>query len=173
MTTDSGDGDEMFEGEPTWLHKMGDYLEWKVLGPNIRDPYQTPLTDKQLEQMLTSEDSLKRHLNLRCLCDGYEVLLIRNLAKPTIRTDHPCLTTLTQAEAISYVDEVGLNEVVTEEMNHIRNEIQEELKRRKAESKKRRAMRPVSNAPTPFAPAPEAKPEPPKARDQSYRIMKK
>lgn len=118
------------EPSPNWFDLMGTAIRWKILGPEINNPFRTPLSDRTLVELAHRPNALLRNFNLRCMCEGYEVLLIRNLATPIFVTDHPCIAVLPEREVFAYLDRMGIMRQLEEEMARCREEIAAELKRR-------------------------------------------
>ena len=115
---------------------MQGYLKWKVRGPDIHNPFAPPISNVQLNRLVHEDDYLRENIELRCTCDGYEVMLLTNLNKPRVRCDHPCLNVLTRREIIDAVGRHGLDEMVQTELKKIREDLAQELERRSKEKEK-------------------------------------
>jgi hypothetical protein len=114
----------------TWFDHMTGYLKWKVLGPDINNPYKTPLPYHSLNRMTIQQDYLAQYIQIRCMCDGYEVMVIANPANPRIISNHPCISTLDHTVIVDYIHRAGLDQFIESEMDRIRNEIKEHLGKR-------------------------------------------
>jgi hypothetical protein len=117
-------------GEDHWLSKMDGHLDWRVIPPPIRDPYSIPLTDLVLDAMSKNTAVIKKHMKVRCLCEGHELLMISNLCAPSVRTDHPCLSHLTRNEVLLCFDQFNLWALVDAAIERVQQEVAEELHRR-------------------------------------------
>ncbi len=177
-------GEEQVEvGEhQTWLDKMGTYLRWKVIGPDIKNPFAPAISDMALRRVLAEPQLMYEQLDLRCTCDGHEVLYMRNIARPFIRSDHPCIRLLNQVDLLDAISRQDINDLIAEEADRIYQEFKEEFEKRKTtktksqalerggktvkeikmESNERRKLEAALDLPDKF-----------KGKDQHFRIMKK
>lgn len=121
--------------EETWFDKMAGYLHWKIIGPDINNPYTPRMSDKILSELAYQQDALRRRLVLRCMCDGYEVLQIKNLCSPMVKTDHPCISSISAPDLLSYLLREGIEDRINQEVARIQAEMKEELKRREQEDR--------------------------------------
>ena len=125
------------EEEDTWIDKMQGYLKWKVNGPEFHNPYAPRISDAQLNRMVASSTYLRENIELRCTCDGYEVLLLKNLEKPRVRCDHPCLNVLTRRQIIDAIGRYGIQDFLESELGKIRRDLVEEIERRKKDKNRK------------------------------------
>ena len=125
-----------------WLLKMDEYLNWKIVGPDINNPYAAPLSTATVASLAREKDALKKLFVLRCLCEGYEVLLVRNLTHPSIETDHPCLSGMSKQKLFEFLGEKGISEKIEAEVDRVQQEFLDELSKRETveskESKKKK-----------------------------------
>lgn len=146
---------------------MEGYLHWKIIGPDINNPYAPKMPDRVLTELAHREDSLRRRLSIRCMCDGYEVMFIRNLGSPSVKTDHPCIGDLSIPQIFDYLEREGIEARVQQEVLRIQAELREELKRREQE-----------DAEAPIVPIIKPKKKkgqahPPKSNEGGYRIVRR
>lgn len=116
-----------------WFEKMDGYLHWKAIGPEIHAPYRAPLSDRVLVDLAYRSNALLRLIDLRCMCDGFEVLHIKNLTSPIFITDHPCISVIPKFEMIDYLERSGIMKIVDDEVEKKRGEILAELAKRDLE----------------------------------------
>jgi hypothetical protein len=137
------------EAPKNWFEQMEGFLDWKIIGPDLNNPFKPPISDIALHELATKRESLRKKMDLRCLCDGHEVLLIRNLGTPFLKTDHPCISKISRMEILDYLKRAGLEELILQEMERIQKEIEEELARRQIkaqEDAERRAAQGLGGA---------------------------
>jgi hypothetical protein len=127
----SGDNLENSTGGSTWFDLMTGYLKWKVIGPDIQNPFKTPQTLANLHRMLTQRDFLCQHVSVRCMCDGYEVMMIVNPNLPRIVSNHPCINTMPLGDIIDYLQRNNLDDFIEKELERIQVEIREHIEERK------------------------------------------
>lgn len=126
MTTNSEPNDGNNQAL-TWLGHMSDCLVWKVVGPPLDNPYAPKIPYKTLLAMANDRLVLKRHVQLRCLADGFEVMLIKNFAALDIETNHPCLVRLTATELIEYLERTGVRAEIESSMDAIQEQVKERV----------------------------------------------
>ena len=56
------------DAEPNWFDKMDGYLNWKILGPDINNPYAPYMSDKMLADIAYRDEAIRAHLILKCMC---------------------------------------------------------------------------------------------------------
>jgi hypothetical protein len=110
-----------------WFEKMDGFLDWKIISPDLFSPFRPLLTDIKIQELAFNKNALKRMIDLRCLCDGHEVLLIKNARSPAIKTDHPCIAVLTKDEILQHMARIE------HEVERIQKILQEEITQRDQE----------------------------------------
>jgi hypothetical protein len=113
-----------------WLDKMQSFLTWSIKGPEFDNPYASPISDKLLVAMIENFEILQEHITVRCTCDGAQILTIRNLAKPIVKTDHPCVNSLTQLEILMAAERLGVPKIIVDQASRIREVLLRELRER-------------------------------------------
>ena len=125
-----------------WFQKMDGLLDWKVIGPDIYNPFQKPFSDSALSELIDNKEKLKGLLDIRCLVDGYEVMIVRNLAAPRIRSDHPCIAAMPKWEILEAMEAQEVHAKVSETLDKIQGQMREEMERRDAEAAERYGTEP-------------------------------
>ncbi|RIL11798.1 MAG: hypothetical protein DCC75_01640 [Proteobacteria bacterium] len=148
-----------------WLEKMGSCLSWKVIGPDIHNPYAPVLPERMLFELAYRTERLKKILTVRCMCEGYEVMQIKNLQSPMIITDHPCVNAMTYAEIYEFLEEYGVNKKVEEEITRIQEEIKALLGKKEQEEENDKSPKARKNKP--------GKKESQKVGNKGFRVIKK
>lgn len=122
--------EEVFLPADHWLYKMDGYLDWRVVGPQINNPYEIAFPDRVLDAMVKYRDVVRSHIKVRCLCDGHEVLRIDNLAMPILYTDHPCLVGTQRRVVIGFLTFFGIEDEIERTIDRVQEEVREELNKR-------------------------------------------
>ena len=128
----------MTEGqeEESFLVRMHSFLQWKVLAPDVSNPFERKFSDKALQELANDKEVLMKYLELKGLMDGDEVFhLVGIKAIKEVKTDNPYIRSMTKAEIKQYLQDYGIMEVVNQQMDDIQRTYQEELQRRAAENK--------------------------------------
>ncbi len=115
----------------TWFDLMTGYLKWKVIGPDINNPFKAPIPLSNLSRMLNQRDYLCQHVTIRCMCDGYEVMMIINPNIPRIVSNHPCISTIPVGVIVDYLQRHHLDQVIESELEKLEAEIREHVEHRK------------------------------------------
>ena len=125
-----GDPTRSAQKRANWFEQMDGFLSWKLVPPNITDPFSPPIPDHVLQELARNARALRRLCTVRCLCDGYEIMSIKNLSAPIIRTDHPCITSMPRRDILGFLKRSGISQRIDEEIRNVRAQIEEELQRR-------------------------------------------
>jgi hypothetical protein len=115
----------------TWFDLMTGYLKWKVIGPDINNPFKPPIPLANLSRMLNQREYLCQHVTIRCMCDGYEVMMIVNPNLPRVVSNHPCISTIPIAHIIDYLQRYHLDDFIEAELEKLEAEIREQVEHRK------------------------------------------
>ncbi len=113
-----------------WLDKMQSFLTWSIKGPEFDNPYASPISDKLLVAMIENFEVLQEHITVRCTCDGAQILTIKNIAKPIVKTDHPCVNDLSATEILMAAERLGVPKIIVEQASRIREVLLRELRER-------------------------------------------
>lgn len=112
-----------------WLEQMSSCLTWKVVGPDISNPFQPPFALEALQLLVERREKLNEKIEIRCLADGFEVLAVKNYHRLDIQTDHPCLTKLSRSDLDSYLKESGVAGVINAHVDKIEEQLRQEVER--------------------------------------------
>lgn len=119
--------------EKTWFEKMEGYLNWKIITPDLSNPFRPYMSDKALSDLSESEDRIRKLFDIKCFCDGYEIFTLKNYLAPRCVTEHPSLTKVTVDEVMALLEVQGVTQKVEEELEKVKIGISEELQRRQKE----------------------------------------
>jgi len=153
----------------TWFDYMTGYLKWKIIGPDIHNPFNTLPPLHILRRMSQQIDFLSQYVHIRCLCDGYEVMNIQNPCSPRVVTDHPSIAKLSITEIGSYMEREGLDQHVADEMARLQEDILTLLTRNEAAltaEESRTSLLPKGLKPKDHSPKPAPK-------GSQYRIIRR
>lgn len=114
--------------EVEWFQRMGDALKWRLITPDFTSPFRPSYSDLTLSNFAKSIDALLKACELKCICEGYEVLHARNLKAFIISTDHPCLTSLKNGDFAYYLRESGIFQDIVTQLESVQEMLRAELK---------------------------------------------
>ena len=126
-----GHSSDSVEEGSTWFDLMTGYLKWKVIGPDIHNPFKPPIPLSNLSRMLSQREYLCQHVTIRCMCDGYEVMMIVNPYLPRIVSNHPCISQIPVGDIIDYLQRHNLDDFIGAELEKLEAEIREHVEQRK------------------------------------------
>ncbi len=149
----------------TWLELMEGSLNWKIIGPDVKNPYGPILSYRNLLDLANRPEAVRRQLSLKCLVDGYEILMVINLVNPILSTDHPCLTKMSREELFEYIEDYGIEDRIQAEIKRIQDDVRQLLARKDNEPEQN-SKSPRKNKKYKGKPLPRAK-------DSRYRIVRK
>jgi hypothetical protein len=156
----------------TWFDQMTGYLKWKVLGPDINNPFMKPIALHTLNRMAANRDYLNQHIQVRCMCDGYEVMMISNPSQPKIISNHPCITGMDRSAIVEYIRRVALDDFIDQEIDRIEEEIRNHLRDRAKEKDETTEFLTAAKRAKASTPGIQ-KPEKEKSGSQNFRIVKR
>jgi hypothetical protein len=113
-----------------WFSKMDGYVDWRVVAPQIHNPYQKPLSDQMLSSMVRNRETVKKMMKLRCLADGHEILIVESLGALRFSTSHPCLSGVSKREIRACLEQFGINKEIETEIDKVQSAARDELTRR-------------------------------------------
>ena len=126
----------------SWFDKMEGSLQWKFIPPELSNPYKPAISDQTLQEWFDNPSALRKASAIKVICDGFEILYMKNLIAPMICSDHPCISGLPQSEILDYIARSSVHGKIEEDLLKIRAEIEEELKKRRAIQKSRAVLMP-------------------------------
>ena len=169
------EGKEILEAlHRTWFDQMTGYLKWKILGPDINNPFKKPIPLHTLNRMASNREYLNQHIQVRCMCDGYEVMIISNPSQPRVISNHPCITGMDRGAIVDYIKRVALDEFIDQEIDRIEEEIRNHVRgRAKEKDETTEFLTAAKEAKAKPATPGIAKPEKDRAGGQNFRIVKR
>jgi|GEM_PF-5050486 len=142
-----------------WFEQMDGSLTWKLVPPEMMNPFHPPVDDIVLEDLVQSINALRGLCGVKCQVEGFEVLHIKNLQNPMMCTDHPCIATMPHRVILDFMNAAGISDRLAAEIEDIQRQISHELRRREAEARRHGPvfkLRPVSKKPKVETPKPSS-----------------
>lgn len=123
-------GEREFSKEVEWFIRMEGALSWRIVPPDLWSPYRPVVSERVLAELAYHKEALMSAFEVKCFCDGYEVLRVKNLKMPLLVTEHPCLTGIKYEELKRYWEFEGINIQIDEEISNIQKALREQLDKR-------------------------------------------
>ncbi len=114
--------------EQNWLELMTGYLNWRIIPPDVISPFAPVISYPIMCQLAEDKEALLHLCHVKCFCDGFEVLHIKDLRSPMFCTDHPSLTTLAPEAIFEYMRVQGVLDRVALELEELQTMIKEKVK---------------------------------------------
>ena len=77
--------------------------------------------------MVSQRDFLCQYIHVRCICDGFEVMVMYNPHNPRIQSDHPCISQIPDKTVIEYIRDKEIDKMIWAEVDRIHEEVKAHL----------------------------------------------
>lgn len=114
--------------EQNWLMRMHSFLQWKLVCPELNNPYERKFSEKAIKELSEDLEVLKRYSKIRGLMDGEEIICISDLTKFEISTEHPSLSKLHRNEVKGYLETSGVLKDLEAELRETQSSYKQALK---------------------------------------------
>ena len=118
--------------ERDWLEKMHTALKWSLVGPNIRNPFDSHVTPEKIEEYSNDRSALMEVCQAQAVMDDTSIIKITDLTNLKFETLHPNLMSLAVDDLNNYLTEKGIWNFIVQELKRMQKECQTELARRSA-----------------------------------------
>jgi len=118
--------------EHEWLDKMHSTIVWRLIGPNIKNPFDSNVTETKLEDYSTDRSTLMEVCEVQAYMDETVILKVLDLTDLTIETVHPNLVNLDRDSLSRYLKESGVWDFIEDEFKKLQEECRVEFEARKA-----------------------------------------
>ena len=117
--------------EYTWLEKSHPNIKWRLIGPNIRNPFDSLTTDLKLESYTSDRYALMEVCQVMAIMDESTILKITDLDSLQFLTEHPNLVSLQREDLDAYLKTSGVWDKISADFNELQKECRRELDARK------------------------------------------
>lgn len=114
-----------------WLVKNHPSIRWRLIGPNIKNPFDSTASDQKLEAYANDKSILMEACQVHGLMDDTLVLKITDLTILKFDTEHPNLNNLSGDDLDSYLKQAGVWKIIDQEFKKLQQSCEEELEVRK------------------------------------------
>ncbi|MCB0352815.1 MAG: hypothetical protein KDD64_04795 [Bdellovibrionales bacterium] len=126
--------EEAASSQLEWLRKNNDSLKWRLIGPNIKNRFDSSVSVDKLEEFLRDRHLLAESCSFAACMDDVEVLRVMDLYRFDGRTEHPYLVGIQQEDIQRFLRETGLDLKITEEIDELLGKIEDEINDRQGSS---------------------------------------
>jgi len=117
-----------------WLNSNHGAIEWRLVGPNIRNRFDSNVTPERLEDYVRDRTALMQECSLQALMDETLILKVTDLSALTFETIHPNLVGIEVQDLQSFFSTHSILEKMTNDFKALQSACEQELKNREADS---------------------------------------
>ncbi|MCO6431959.1 MAG: hypothetical protein J5J00_13960 [Deltaproteobacteria bacterium] len=116
-----------------WLSANNSSIKWRLLGPNIANPFDSQAADSRLEEFVADRSALMEVCSIQALMDETAIVKISDLISFRFETEHPNLMDLSPEELKRFLETSGVWENISKEFKALQESCRAELARRRGE----------------------------------------
>ena len=120
--------------EYQWLIQTHPVLRWRLIGPNIKNPFDSTASDQKLEGYVSDKSVLMEACQVHCLMDDTMVIKITDLTLMKYESEHPNLNNMTADDLDGYLKETGVWKTIDADFKKLQQACEDELAVRKGGS---------------------------------------
>lgn len=113
-----------------WLEKNHSVIRWRVIGPNVRNPFDSASSDQKLETYASDRSTLMEACQVQAAMDDTILIKITDLSVFKFSTEHPYLVDLSREDLRRYLDKSGIAKMIQDELSKLQQACRDELKNR-------------------------------------------
>lgn len=115
-----------------WLEENRQSLEWRLVGPNLKNQYDLTVSDEKLEEYIENSSALTGICKVHACMGDTPVLMIIDLESLQFETDHPYINGLEIDELREHLEETGIWDQINDDFKAFREECRKELEERRS-----------------------------------------
>ncbi|NMC61645.1 MAG: hypothetical protein GYA55_00605 [SAR324 cluster bacterium] len=113
-----------------WLQKAQPNIRWRLVGPNIKNPFDSLATEQRLEEYVGDKFALMEVCQVLAIMDESTILKITDLDALQFTTEHPNLVSLSREDLEAFLKTSGVWDKLIAEFSALQKACSEELKTR-------------------------------------------
>ena len=114
----------------SWLERNKGSIKWKLVGPNIQNPFDIAASTERLQEYIQDIGLLKEKCAVQAYMDDTTIINVSDLNVFTFATDHPNIVGLTREELQNFLEKSGTWKVLVADIKKV-----QELCKREVESR--------------------------------------
>ena len=123
--------DEFSSTQRDWLVKNHENLEWRLVGPNVRNRFDSNVSDDKLEEYVRDRELLWENCSAQCFLDDACIFKITDMTFFEYETSHPNLLGLEQEGLRRYLEEHGVWDEMRNKLDPLMDLCEKELNARR------------------------------------------
>ncbi|MCB0319390.1 MAG: hypothetical protein KDD60_00610 [Bdellovibrionales bacterium] len=114
-----------------WLEKNHDNVEWRLVGPNFRNRFDSSVSESRLEEYVRDRELLWENCSAQCFLDDACIIRITDMTFFEYETNHPNLIGIEQEDVRRYLETQGVIEEMRKELDKMLDLCARELEARR------------------------------------------
>ena len=114
-----------------WLAANNSAIKWRLIGPNISNPFDSQAADSRLDDYANDRSALMSVCSIQALMDETVLVKINDLISFDFDTEHPNLVDLTPEELKKFLESSGTWDTITNDFKKLQQSCRDELDRRR------------------------------------------
>lgn len=111
--------------------KNHENLEWRLVGPNFRNRFDSSVSEAKLEEYLRDRQLLWENCSAQCFLDDICILKVTDLMFFEYETNHPNLVGMEVDGIRSYLEGSGVWDEMREKLDQLMEQVEKELEARR------------------------------------------
>lgn len=123
--------DEFETPQRDWLERNHANLTWRLVGPNIRNRFDSNTSETKLEEYIRDREALWEKSTVQCFLDDACILKVTDMMFFEYNTSHPNLVGIEQESLRRYLEKSGVWDNMREQLDSLQELCEKELHARR------------------------------------------
>ncbi len=114
----------------SWLERNKNSIKWKLVGPNIQNPFDVAASTERLMEYVHDLTLLREKCSVQAYMDNTTIINVTDLNVFTFATDHPNLVGLTREDLQNFLEASGTWKSLHGDIKKVQDRCKEEIANR-------------------------------------------
>lgn len=110
-----------------WLQKNQANIKWKLVGPNIQNPFDVAASTERLQEYVYDINLLKENCSVQAYMDDTTIIKITDLNFFEFSSEHPNLNGLAREELQRFLESSGTWKIIQAEIRKVQDSCKAEI----------------------------------------------
>lgn len=115
-----------------WLQKNHANIKWKLVGPNIQNPFDVAASTSRLQEYVHDLNALKENCSVQAYMDDTTIIKITDLSFFEFSSEHPNLNGLGREELQTFLESSGTWKTIQAELRKVQDNCRAEINSRES-----------------------------------------
>ena len=111
----------------SWLERNKASIKWKLVGPNIQNPFDIAASTERLMEYVQDPSLLKEKCSVQAYMDETTIITVSDLNVFTFSSDHPNILGLTREELQTFLEKSGTWKVLAGDLKKVQEQCKQEI----------------------------------------------